>query len=850
MKNIFVDTCFERLTMFEALYHITNPAFSSERIEDTQAFAEALGKLLAGDKRKKFALLSGTIFAAKSIPENVQGRLFLEETRDNVVANVYSATSLLKLFQAHEMPIGIIYKKGDAIPFDKLSNYGVTFLMSSPDKWEIQSEGNLRFNLQPFNNVSISNAILPGKFVDIIAAKNLTVMYEGRNYNGITADYVCWDLKKFICHKLILDIRLSSRIGYNSMLDIKNNGNRNDQQLSNITPRADQQSSNPGIRIEQFNHANGVGTSTLSPEQKVTNSSTPVDNPVSNVNQLNSSTSQQINDSESPVPIINNSDYQLSKIRSLLLNKGVRAETVDKILAMHAEFVKTIEVRESVMWKLKQLRWSNMYCYGEGNVIDFTKLSGLVSLVGKNKTGKSSVLDILVYVLFNHINRGSLGDLMCKNISGKHWWVELIFSVGASHQDLYLIKVSRQSNSNDVNLYRNGDLIATGNKTVYQHMENILGPRENFINSVLSIQEASQFLDYKSSAQQQILESLFGLDRLKEKHDEIKSRANSLASELKKLTKPPPMPTEEDKVAMEMLVQISKEEKGNEIKYDSLGVDLSEVSSQLEEVSNSRIQTIENYNAAKTRLEEYQKKITQPQSVAIQELRERIANIEKGCKFVWNSALCHCCKANQQEFSRMTGYEMSKDELERLIRGNRTSESLSAERRIDDAKREVVALASKKDELEKLHAMLKGKKAALDPEFEQAKNQRTRIADLKSKCMDKTNGGLAAGYSHADYNLLLMQHTRYEQRVAELEAEYEIKSNYAAVLDHKSGLGHIILTERAGLVCSRMNELLRGICSFQVKFEFTASQFAISIVQGGSNSILRSVQGIRDLLSI
>lgn len=57
-------------------------------------------------------------------------------------------------------------------------------------------------------------------------------------------------------------------------------------------------------------------------------------------------------------------------------------------------------------WKLNYLYWSNIFCYGEDNFIDFTNLKGVNSLIGKNRTGKSSIIDILIFILYNELLRG------------------------------------------------------------------------------------------------------------------------------------------------------------------------------------------------------------------------------------------------------------------------------------------------------------------------------------------------------------------------------------------------------------------------------------------------------------
>ncbi len=54
-------------------------------------------------------------------------------------------------------------------------------------------------------------------------------------------------------------------------------------------------------------------------------------------------------------------------------------------------------------WKLDYLYWSNIFCYGENNFIDFSSLEGINSIIGKNRTGKSSIIDILIFILYFHL---------------------------------------------------------------------------------------------------------------------------------------------------------------------------------------------------------------------------------------------------------------------------------------------------------------------------------------------------------------------------------------------------------------------------------------------------------------
>ena len=59
------------------------------------------------------------------------------------------------------------------------------------------------------------------------------------------------------------------------------------------------------------------------------------------------------------------------------------------------------DIARNVEWKLKSFQWDNLFNYGEGNKLDFEKLDGIVGVFGKNFSGKSSIIDSLLFTLFN-----------------------------------------------------------------------------------------------------------------------------------------------------------------------------------------------------------------------------------------------------------------------------------------------------------------------------------------------------------------------------------------------------------------------------------------------------------------
>jgi DNA repair exonuclease SbcCD ATPase subunit len=77
------------------------------------------------------------------------------------------------------------------------------------------------------------------------------------------------------------------------------------------------------------------------------------------------------------------------------------------------------EVSRNVHWRLKKLKWDNLFNYGEGNEIDFTKIKGIVGIFGKNFSGKSSIIDSLLFAIYNNTSKNIRKNLYVINQNKK-----------------------------------------------------------------------------------------------------------------------------------------------------------------------------------------------------------------------------------------------------------------------------------------------------------------------------------------------------------------------------------------------------------------------------------------------
>ena len=71
----------------------------------------------------------------------------------------------------------------------------------------------------------------------------------------------------------------------------------------------------------------------------------------------------------------------------------------------------TDETYRNVDYEILEFEWSNLINYGEDNRIDFTNLGGIVGIFGRNFSGKSSIIDSLLFTIYNSISKNSRKNL-------------------------------------------------------------------------------------------------------------------------------------------------------------------------------------------------------------------------------------------------------------------------------------------------------------------------------------------------------------------------------------------------------------------------------------------------------
>jgi len=97
-------------------------------------------------------------------------------------------------------------------------------------------------------------------------------------------------------------------------------------------------------------------------------------------------------------------------IRDFLKDKKLSDSVMSKILEMNRRYQINLDQEDTgarnVSWSINKLGWSNLFNYGEGNVLDFSRLGGLTGLFAPNGSGKSNFIDIILETCFDATTKG------------------------------------------------------------------------------------------------------------------------------------------------------------------------------------------------------------------------------------------------------------------------------------------------------------------------------------------------------------------------------------------------------------------------------------------------------------
>ena len=246
---------------------------------------------------------------------------------------------------------------------------------------------------------------------------------------------------------------------------------------------------------------------------------------------------------------------QETLIEEYLKDFNPTEEQLEKVFELNKKYNRAIEegeeVQRNVNWQLGSISWDNLFNYGEQNSIDFTNLSGIIGIFGKNYSGKSSVIDSLLYILFNSTSKNERKNLNIINQNKQDATGKAVIAIGNKEytverkSEKYVKKLKGEETleakttvdfyvkdlvTEDVQIL-NGTTRNETDKIIRKHF----GTLEDFLLTSMSSQLGSlQFISEGSTKRKEILAKFLDLEIFDKKYKLAKDAATDLRGALRR----------------------------------------------------------------------------------------------------------------------------------------------------------------------------------------------------------------------------------------------------------------------------------------------------------------------------
>jgi DNA repair exonuclease SbcCD ATPase subunit/DNA repair exonuclease SbcCD nuclease subunit len=252
---------------------------------------------------------------------------------------------------------------------------------------------------------------------------------------------------------------------------------------------------------------------------------------------------------------LRNIKTQEALIADYLEEFSASEEVMKRVYELNKKYNTQIEEVEDVMrnvhWSLQTLEWDNLFNYGEGNSIDFTNLGGIVGIFGKNYSGKSSIVDSLLYSLYNTTSKSVRKNLNIINQNKESCSARVTIKV---HDEKYVIERSStkytkrlkgeetQEASTDLEFYKQDmignqtSLNGTSRQDTDKNVRKYFGTHSDFLMTSMSSQlESLAFINEGSTKRKEFLAKFLDLELFDKKFKLAKEESATTKVALKRL---------------------------------------------------------------------------------------------------------------------------------------------------------------------------------------------------------------------------------------------------------------------------------------------------------------------------
>lgn len=246
----------------------------------------------------------------------------------------------------------------------------------------------------------------------------------------------------------------------------------------------------------------------------------------------------------------NYSKENLDKQLFTKLTSKYNKETQEELMLLHLEFLKSYELSNNVTdnssWYIKSLEFKNVYIYGNDNInkINFEDKKGVIGILQNNASGKSSIMNVILYTLFGNITKTK--SLLNRNIINKEKNEYYIKMIVVMENKEYLIyrrgkNKSRKNKSKameeTVEFFCQNENLTDTNKVVTQEKIKqtfVLSDKDLFIlTNVMNYSNYISLLNMTSSEIGNIFSKLFNLEHYKEIYSLVLKECKNINDNLK-----------------------------------------------------------------------------------------------------------------------------------------------------------------------------------------------------------------------------------------------------------------------------------------------------------------------------
>lgn len=292
-------------------------------------------------------------------------------------------------------------------------------------------------------------------------------------------------------------------------------------------------------------------------------------------------------------------ETQRELVAEYLKEHNLSEESLRKVYELNDRYNSSIAGSSEVIarntnWKIKDMKWSNLFNYGENNSLDFDKLDGIVGIFGKNYSGKSSVIDSLLWIIFGTTSKNDRKNLNVINQNKDSCSGEIKLEVSGKTYTIqrsatkYIKRLKGEETleaKTEVNftLYDevtketkslNGLSVSETNTNI----RNVFGEAEDFFLTSMSSQlDSLSFIGEGSKKRKEILTRFLDLESFDKKYAAAKSDCSDTKAYIKKL--------ERDNYKEQAEIAENKLNE-NELKQESVKSTIDELSATIKELDS------------------------------------------------------------------------------------------------------------------------------------------------------------------------------------------------------------------------------------------------------------------------